>query len=922
MASITSLMNSSSSSSSIYGNRTNNMITGLASGMDTEAMIEGMVQGYQQKILKLQQNKTMVQWQQAAYQSISDKLVEFSRKYMSYSQSTTNLMSPAFFNNAVITTAKGEYANMITATGKSSSNIVINSVNKLASAANSSNSADNLSGVNVGADGKLTITSEEKMQSLGENINLSTLEGSLSLKWGSRQVTINFGELEFFDQDGTGNGTVTAEQLKDAIEKKLGDTQMVNAAGETVNANELIKVSVDGSGNISFEDNTSAGNKVYISGASGKLKDTLGLADEIEDEASSFQVKTQSYTETMTRAEYLSDQSIQVSLNGVTKTISLKDVLKPNEGDPAITDIDKFKENLNTQLDKAFGAGQVTADFSSKGNLEFTVNAGSTLSVQSTMAEVMGFDGGLTTYLNTSKTLKDIGSFDAQNGELILGGVTLKGTATKTELAVTQQDDGTYRDAKGALVDKDGFYLNEDGEKIYEYSLQINDETLTFNQDSTVEKIISTINSSDAGVEVSFSKTTNQFNLTAKETGSAGRIEIAENGLAGALFGKVNKTGGDAVFTATINGKTTTYTRSSNTVELDGLTVTLEGTFNQLDTSATTAGDLGIKGSQLEFEVEGKPITLTGITSETTVAEIESQLQEALGNGYTLQYDPVKKGYQVFRDGTEVAITAKDDNANAKAFLSRPSMDADGEGVTFSSKTDTDAIVDVIKQMITDYNAIVTEVKKAYSDMPLQKSDGSKYEPLTAEDEADMTESEIKAYEEKAKTGILFMDRELSSLYSALRGAVVGDGDPAYLREIGISTSYEEGLTTISLDENKLRQALETDLDGVRDAFTKSGENGNGLMASIQEVTDRYAATTGATKGILIEKAGSKYSAASALDNTMQDKLEDLDEQIARWQDKMSNKVDYYTNKFTRLEVLINQMNSQSSALAGLTGGY
>ena len=842
MASISSLMNSSSSSSSIYGNRTNNMITGLASGMDTEAMIEGMVQGYQQKILKLQQNKTMVQWQQAAYQSISDKLVEFSRKYMSYSQSTTNLMSPAFFNNAVITTAKGEYANMITATGKSSSNIVINSVNKLASAANSSNSADNLSGVNVGADGKLTITSEEKMQSLDENINLSTLEGSLSLKWGSRQVTINFGELEFFDQDGTGNGTVTAEQLKDAIEKKLGDTQMVNAAGETVNANELIKVSVDGSGNISFEDNTSAGNKVYISGASGKLKDTLGLADEIEDEASSFQVKTQSYTETMTRAEYLSDQSIQVSLNGVTKTISLKDVLKPNEGDPAITDINKFKENLNAQLDKAFGAGQVTADFSSKGNLEFTVNAGSTLSVQSTMAEVMGFDGGLTTYLNTSKTLKDIGSFDAQNGELILGGVTLKGTATKTELAVTQQDDGTYRDAKGALVDKDGFYLNEDGEKIYEYSLQINDETLTFNQDSTVEKIISTINSSDAGVEVSFSKTTNQFNLTAKETGSAGRIEIAENGLAGALFGKVDEKGGDAEFTATINGKTTTYTRSSNTVELDGLTVTLEGKF---DAVYKTGAD-------------GKPTT-----------EI---------------------------DGTQ--------------------------GVTFTSKTDTDAIVDVIKQMITDYNAMVTEVKKAYTDMPLQKSDGSKYEPLTAEDEADMTESEIKAYEEKAKTGILFMDRELSSLYSALRGAVVGDGDPAYLREIGISTSYEEGLTTISLDENKLRQALETDLDGVRDAFTKSGENGNGLMASIQEVTDRYAATTGATKGILIEKAGSKYSAASALDNTMQDKLEDLDEQIARWQDKMSNKVDYYTNKFTRLEVLINQMNSQSSALAGLTGGY
>ncbi len=904
MASISSLM-SSSSSSSIYGNRTNNMITGLASGMDTEAMIEGMVQGYQQKILKLQQNKTMVQWQQAAYQSISDKLVEFSRKYMSYSQSTTNLLSPSFFNNSVITTAKGEYADKITATGKSSSNIVINSVNQLASAATSNSSADGLAGVKIQG-GKATVTSGEAMQSLKDNINLSTLEGSLSIKWGSRQVTIKFDELEYLD-GGDGSGQVTPEQLRDAIAKKLDETEMTNGAGDTVKASELIKVSADGSGNISFEDNTSAGNKVYISGASGKLKDTLGLADEIKDEASSFQVKTQSYVETMTRAEYLSDQSIQVSLNGVTKTIALKDVLKPDGN--LVDDSDTFKKNLNAQLNKAFGSGAVTADFTTGGNLSFTVQEGSTLSVQSTKAAAMGFDGGLTSYLNTSKTLGDI------------LGTRLSGMELKAS-SVIDNGDGTYQDQDGNPVDQNGYLLSEDGKKLY--GLTINDvEVGRYTEDTALETIINDINSnSEAGVNVSFSKLTNQFTLTAKETGTAGTIEIAKDGLAGALFGETNVQGKDAVFTATINGKTVELTRSSNTVELDGLTITLEGTFNQLDTSATTAGDLGIKGSQLEFEVEGKPITLTGITSETTVAEIESQLQEALGNGYTLQYDPVKKGYQVFRDGTEVAITAKDDNANAKAFLSRPSMDADGEGVTFSSKTDTDAIVDVIKQMITDYNAIVTEVKKAYSDMPLQKSDGSKYEPLTAEDEADMTESEIKAYEEKAKTGILFMDRELSSLYSALRGAVVGDGDPAYLRKIGISTSYEEGLTTITLDENKLRQALETDLDGVRDAFTKTGENGNGLMASIQEVTDRYASTTGATKGILIEKAGSKYSAASALNNTMQDKLEDLDEQIARWQDKMSNKVDYYTNKFTQLEVLINQMNAQSSALAGLTGGY
>ena len=106
MPSIASLTGSTSSTSSIYGNRTTNIISGLASGLDTEAMIEGLVQSYQQKITGLQQDRTKLQWQQSAYQSISDKLVEFSRKYTSYT-SSTNLLSQSFFNNAVVTTTNG-----------------------------------------------------------------------------------------------------------------------------------------------------------------------------------------------------------------------------------------------------------------------------------------------------------------------------------------------------------------------------------------------------------------------------------------------------------------------------------------------------------------------------------------------------------------------------------------------------------------------------------------------------------------------------------------------------------------------------------------------------------------------------------------------------------------------------------------------
>ena len=47
-----------------------NMISGLASGLDTEGMIESLVQSYQTKINTLNQKVTKVEWKQDAYRSI------------------------------------------------------------------------------------------------------------------------------------------------------------------------------------------------------------------------------------------------------------------------------------------------------------------------------------------------------------------------------------------------------------------------------------------------------------------------------------------------------------------------------------------------------------------------------------------------------------------------------------------------------------------------------------------------------------------------------------------------------------------------------------------------------------------------------------------------------------------------------------
>lgn len=829
MASISSLM-SSGSSSSIYGSRNSNIISGLASGMDTEAMIEGMVQGYQQKITQLGQDRTMLQWQQSAYQSISDKLVEFSRKYMSYNSPATNLFSASFFNNAILTSANGTYADLVSATGKSSSTIVLNAVKQLAEAARYTHDASGLD----------TSLGKGEPVKLGEKQPLSTMSGSLTLEYGNKKVTLDFGELELFNK---ADGTLDTAKFQTALQDKLKEQKITTSSGDQVSADTLIDVKVDSNGTVTLSDKKGAGNNVHFSGATGDLKNLVTSAD--AEGTSSFTLSTTEKVvkEDATKAEYLSGKSFTVTLNGQTKTFTLGEI-DPSKGNLH----EQVKQNLQEGLDKAFGKGKITVDMDTTGpgerSFSFSVSNGDTFRITSPVGEVLGLgENGVTSYVDIGKTLGDLLGRTSDGAGLngLTGGELAKAIGDVTEIKDKDGKVTSRVDSEGNTVDEQGFRLDKDGKRFQEYELTVNGVSIgKYNKDTALETVLNDINSNtEAGVSVSFSKTTNQFVFTAKETGAGGRVEIGGE-LGERLFGKVNVTdkdhytaGQDAKFTATINGQKMEFSRSSNTFDLDGMSITLNGT----------------------FEVK------------------------------------------------------------------------DGETpVTFSSKTDTDKIIDVVKTMVEDYNAIVSEVKKAYSDMPLEKSDGSRYKPLTDEDKADMTESEIKAYEEKAKTGILFMDRDLSSLYSALRSAVApGGSDGSFLRSIGIKTSYEDGLTTLSLDENALREALEQNPDQVKDAFTKSKENGaasDGLMASIQKVTDRYAATTGATKGILIEKAGSKYSPSAALNNTLLEQMKDIDKQVDKWQAKMSDKVDYYTNKFTQLEMLIAQMNSQSSSLAGMMGGY
>ena len=380
MASISSLMGSSSSSS-IYGNR--NVISGLASGLDTEALIENAVSGYKSKITSLQQDKTSVEWKQEAYRGIISKISGFLSKYNTFS-ATDSLMSQSFFTNSIIAGTTGAHKDMVSATGKSDSNIQLLGVKQVATAATYTVSGSALFGNMSAANGMTTVT--------GEAISLDA----------------------------------------------------------ALNAGELV-----------------------------------------------------------------------INLDGVTKTIAA----------PATSgDADAYAAQLQESIDQAFGKGKLTVGFAAAGDdkyqLQFANNqVGSSFTVagvNSDVGEALGLGiGGVSNYVNTGATLASL--------------------------------------------------LGDENE---EYQLTIGSENFTFSKDATLSSVLKKINESDAGVTVNYSKTTNQFTFTAKETGAAGNIEIS-----GDLFGGGKATQGqDAIFTMSVNGvKMENMTRSSNSFEVDGLTINLKG---------------------------------------------------------------------------------------------------------------------------------------------------------------------------------------------------------------------------------------------------------------------------------------------------------------------------------------------------------
>lgn len=250
--------------------------------------------------------------------------------------------------------------------------------------------------------------------------------------------------------------------------------------------------------------------------------------------------------------------------------------------------------------------------------------------------------------------------------------------------------------------------------------------------------------------------------------------------------------------------------------------------------------------------------------------------------------------------------------------------DKTSEAVTFDAKVDVDKVVTSFKEMVEAYNEIIELANKESSTKPDRD-----YAPLTDAQRKELSEDEIKTYEEKAKQGLLFGDSDIRALTRDLRYVISGANQEA-LKEIGISTSssYAENGKLV-FDESKFRAALEADPDKVEKLITQTAtkdENGNttgvnGIAQNLKDVMYKYANNLG-DYGVLIRKAGSSRAPRSITDNAIYREIEEINKTIKKYESRLQVERDRYIKQFTSLETLISQMNSQSSYLSQFGGSY
>lgn len=850
-------------------------MSGLASGLDTDQLVESMTATTRAKIAKAEQNKTKTQWKMDAYRSLSSKLIAFQNKFTSFS-SASNLRGSALFSRSIIT-ASGEYSKYVKASGNGNNagNVSIAGVAQLARST-SFVSKTRISNSTIGSAEAITTTEADVSKLAGQSFSFQ-FDGE------------NFSVTLDADKDYR-----SAEEVANEINQKLSQLELKN--GEKLDGK--IAASYEG-GRIKLDyandEARKAGKTMKITAVSNNIQSTLGIQKDAALTASQA-ITGKSVTDSdirdahetidkyTTNVSKLAGQGISFKYNNKTFSITLDSAKEYTTVDEVVEDLNKklaatdynSEKKLDSQLAFSVENGKLKLDFKDE-NVRKTGNTLEVTGVSSGFESTLGIRKGakLTgTQAITGKAVTDsdiANAYDTKNMIDVLAGqkftfsyngktasITLGSAAELAEdtdgnIDLRKLDMKKVRDSfQKGLEDAFGsgrvevewadgklsFKTVKPTDKTEDKTEDDNNSVLTLtNGNSTAMKALglkngasNRLNQNAALADSGFNFHTDITNL--KKDEATGRNDYA-------IRIKDNITGQEYVIDKTVNGvafdKDTTMdeiiraiNNSDAKVQVSYLSTTDKLSITSKQDGAS--GNFSIVGSDNPDEYNlGEAIfgknAINGI-GDVGVKDGKPLYTETPGQDAIIYVDFDGEGgqepVQITRGSNTFDLNGMTVTVNGIFNVSKDettgnfALDKDYESVTFDTQPDTEKLTTAVKEMVEAYNEVIELANKLVSEKPNRK-----FSPLTAEQKAEMSDDDIANWNEKAQAGLLFNDPDLRNFTAEIRFLFGSDSASiAAWENMGIttSTSYSDNGKLV-FDENAFRAAVESDLDGVRDMF-------------------------------------------------------------------------------------------------------
>lgn len=873
-------------------------ITGLNSGLDTEAIISALVSSYSYKTNKYKKAQTKLSWKQDAWKTLNTKVYSFY----------TSLDSLRFSKNYNLKSTKVSDSTKATVAASSSA----------------PNGTQKLNILQVAQAGYLT----------GGKLDDSTTTGT------------TLAELGYTG----GNGTITltkGDGTKKNIEVSQGTTvnSFINSLKEAgVNAsyddiNKRIFVSSKDTG----KDNDFTLTGGNVDGANALTK--LGL--NVKSDATDATYKTY--------MQYYGDGT----QSGITAKVN-EAIKAYQDAQTAYKTADAKNSNISAGYGYASAYAAMKDAFAKSGLSEAEQDQMVKLvqmSATDRAQSVMDSNGNI---YKTEKTNDDgsvIYSYtDASGNKSYIqsettDSVTKYYTATASEVKynkITASDGNEYsEDENGLYVDKEGKKYFVDGSNLVEttgrkvngsWEKTADGKTVAF-EASKKEEATKTVYTKDSN-ELSNAKSgTTAYTDLAKK--AQDEMKLSDEDMSSYLSTLATNVG-------TVN----TYENTADTTLEDSNEYSRKSIIDKVHTAYAQNAAQGVTDLTNTFAAAIATNKTTMNTSQKTmdnnqvladiaamedstekdaaIASFVKQVQSAhdIANNTSIEYNTDARKIdgcdsEIYLNGIKYTGSSNSYSINGLNITAQVVTDTDGKAsdanaISITTSTDTQGIYDKIKDFLSQYNSLINEITSLYN------ADSAKgYEPLTDDEKDAMSDTEVEKWEQKIKDSLLRRDDNLESLMSAMTSAMSGavevNGKKMYLSNFGIKT-----LGYLNAPAN---QQNAYHIDGDEDDANSSG-NTDKLMTAITNDPDTVinfmqGLADNLYKSVHTKMQSSPLSSIYTVynDKEMASEYSDYTDLIKKWEEKLQDKEDYYYKKFSSMETALSKLNSQTSSLSGLFGG-